>query len=55
LVQVHWDVLKGDPNAKPEKQDKHRAACEWLKPHDALALNRGKKAPARLGGDGEFV
>jgi len=49
-VQVHWDVLKGDPNANPEKQDEHRYAYKWLKPHDALASNRAKKPPARLGG-----
>jgi hypothetical protein len=57
-VQVHWDVLKGNPNAKPEKQDMHRVAYEWSKPHDALASSRGKKPPppdAAWEEDGEFV
>jgi hypothetical protein len=54
-VQVHWDVLKGDPNANPEKQDKRHYAYEWLKPHDALASNRAKKPPLAWEGDGEFV
>jgi uncharacterized membrane protein YhiD involved in acid resistance len=29
--------------AKPEKQDKHRAADEWLKPQDALISNRSEE------------
>jgi hypothetical protein len=54
-VQVHWDVLKGDPNANPEKQHKQRYAYKGLKPHDTLASNRAKKPPPAWEGDGEFV
>jgi hypothetical protein len=31
------------------------APYKWLQPHDAIASNRAKKAPAAWEGDGEFV
>jgi hypothetical protein len=32
--------LKGDPNTKPQNQDKHRPADDWLKSHFALVSSQ---------------
>jgi hypothetical protein len=52
-MPVHRDLLKGDPDAKPEQQNEHRAAAdEWLKPQGALISNRAEE-PRPPGGETE--
>jgi hypothetical protein len=50
-MQAHRDILKSDPNSKPERQDKHRATDEGLKPHKCPRFEPGED-PARMKADG---